>query len=153
MSKKETLMRELESAYNEFYETIKDVSPEDFLVKWQDGRWGLREIAAHHAGWLGKFAGDMERMARGEQLANEDVDVEAMDETFAEHTKGKVKDEVLFELQQAVNAFLDAAEKIPDDLYEEDGGLEPMFQAAGITHFRQHLAEIQQWRDAGRSAA
>jgi hypothetical protein len=154
MASKEALLQELESAYNEFYETVRDIDPNDFLVKWQDGRWGVREIAEHHAGWLGTFAGALEKLARGEPASLDETEAAKMDEVFAEHAQGKQKDEVLFELEQAVRSFIEAAEKVPDGLYESNGSIDMMFHAAGITHFREHMAEIKDWQASiGRSAA
>lgn len=153
MSSKQELMRQLDAAYREFRSTFEDLSEHEFEVKWLDHRWGVRGIAAHHAGWLGQFAGGLERMSRGERPSPPGVDwtdVQHWNDIFAEHARGKHKDEVLNELDHALQAFKEAAEKVPDDRFGEGKTAHTMFNNGGITHFKEHVAMIRAWRSGKR---
>jgi hypothetical protein len=148
MSRQE-LIDELDRAYGEFMAAVDDLEERSFENKWLDGRWGVREIVAHITGWHGKLASGLERMARGERPSPEGEDwndTQPYNETFAQHAKGKVKEEVLSELASAVEAFKSAAQRAPDETFEEGRTGYRMFHGAGIDHFREHLRTVQEWR-------
>jgi hypothetical protein len=154
MTTKEQLIRDLDEAYREFRSTVEDLDERTFENKWLDGKWGVREIAAHITGWHGKLGSALERMARGEKPVPEGEDWSRPDgynETFAEHAKGKQRDEVLAELDAAVQSFKEAARKVPDDRFGEGKTANRIFDGAGITHFREHTEMVRNWQ--GQPAA
>lgn len=149
MSMKEELIDELDRAHQEFRSAVEDLDEHTFETKWQDGRWGVREVTAHLTGWHGKLASALERMARGEKPVPEGEDWSKADEfnaIFAEHAKGKQRDEVLAELQAAVASFKEAAMKVPDERYGDGKTANKLFEGAGIGHFREHAEAIRAWR-------
>jgi len=155
MSSKQQLMDQLDIAYREFRSTFEDLDNHEFDVKWLDSRWGVREIVAHHVGWLGQFAGGLERMSRGERPSLPGVDwtdVQRWNDIFAEHTMGKHKSEVLNELEDALHAFKEAAARVPEDRFGEGKTANKMFDRAGISHFKEHTAMIRAWRLAQPAA-
>ena len=150
MGTKQELIAELRTAHHAFRSTLDGLDERQFDTKWLDGRWGAREIVAHHTGWLGQLGGGLERMARGERPTPEGVDwteVDHWNETFAEHAKGKQKNEVLDELEHAMASFIEAANKLPDDRFGEGSTAAKMFDAAGISHFRESASVIRRWRE------
>jgi hypothetical protein len=149
MSTKEELIKQLDEAHREFRSTVEDLDEHTFDTKWLDNKWGAREIVAHITGWHGKLASGLEHMARGEKPVPEGEDWSNSDpfnETFAEHVKGKQRDEVLAELEHAVESFKAAARKVPDDRYGEGKTANRLFDGAGIVHFREHAEMIRNWR-------
>lgn len=149
MSFRQKLSQELDDAYQEFLSAVHDLDEHTFERKWLDGRWGVREIVAHHTGWFGQLGGGLERMARGEKPTPEGVDwtdVQPWNERFAQHAKGKLKGAVLDELAHAVTAFMEAATRLPDDRFVEGKTVHKMFDAAGISHFRESSAMVRRWR-------
>ena len=154
MPSKQELIDQLDTAYRKFRSTLEGLDEHEFDVKWLDRRWGVREIVAHHVGWLGQFAGGLERMSRGERpsLPGTDwTDIQRWNDTFAEHTMGKHKEEVLNELENALYAFKEAAARVSDDRFGEGKTANKMFDRAGISHFREHTTMIRAWR-AGQRA-
>lgn len=61
MSERERLIQELDQTYQEFASTLEGLG-EAQLRSQVAGKWGIREIAAHLADWLG----GLERMSRGQ---------------------------------------------------------------------------------------
>lgn len=152
LATKERLITDLDAAYQRFVEEIADLDERSFERKWLDGRWGVREIAAHHTGWLGQLAGGLERMSRGERPAEEGAgwtDTDAWNERFAERAKGKRKEQVIEELRAALESFKEAARKLPDERFEEGKTAEKMFEAAGISHFDESAQMVREWRAEG----
>ena len=151
MSTRDELVDRLYQAYAEFRSTLDGLDEVEFETKWLDGRWGVREIAAHHAGWLGQLGGGLERMSRGEKPAPEGVDwtdVQHWNDIFAHHAMGKRQSEVLSELAHALDAFKEAAVKVPEERYGEGKTANKMFDLAGISHFKEHAAMIRAWRES-----
>lgn len=154
MVSKRELMDQLNATYQQFRSTFEDLNEHEFDVKWLDRRWGVREIVAHHVGWLGQFAGGLERMSRGERPSPPGVDwtdVQHWNDIFAEHAMGKHKHEILNELEHALDAFREAAARVPDDRFGEGKTANKMSDRAGISHFREHTAMIRAWRSGQRA--
>ena len=145
---KEDLLKELDSSYTNFLSSVATVDEPEFFTKWLDGRWGVREIVAHHTGWLGQFAGGLNRVSRGQKLRPADrVDwheIDTWNETFTEHAKGKGKDQVMNELEQAKASFEEAMIALPEGQIAEET-LKKITNSAGTRHFREHVVFIRQW--------
>lgn len=150
MTTRAQLIAELDEAYGEFRTAADGLDEHHFEKKWLDGHWGVREIVAHVAGWLGQLGAGMERMSRGEKPAVEGerpwTDVDAWNAVFARHAMGKRQDEVLHELEQALKAFRAGAMKLPDDRFGEGKTANRMFGAGGAPHLREHAGILRQWR-------
>jgi len=89
------------------------------------------------------------RLARGEPPTPPGEgwnDVDGLNQTFAQHAKGKLREEVLFELERAVEHFKQAADKLPDSEFEDEKVARKLMERAGIRHFRQHADMIRAWR-------
>lgn len=151
MSTKQQLLNDLDEAYREFRSAVEGLSEIEFERKWIDGRWGVREVVAHHTGWLGQLGGGLERMSRGEKPMPEGVDwmdVQGWNDTFAHHAMGKRRHAVLYELEQALQAFKQAADGVPEERFAEGKTASRMFDLAGISHFRESADMVRRWREA-----
>jgi hypothetical protein len=149
MTSRDELIQRLNAAYQDYRSTIDDLDESQFERKWLDDRWGVREITAHITGWLGTLAGGLERMSRGERPAPEGQDWTVPDpynETFAQHAKGKKRDQVFHELENGMQSFKAAAMKVPEERYGEGKTANRIFDGAGIEHFTEHAAVIRLWR-------
>lgn len=149
MSSKQRLLNDLDEAYREFLSAVEGLDEIEFETKWLDGQWGVREIVAHHTGWLGQLGGGLERMGRGERPTPEGVDwtdVQHWNDTFARHAMGKRRHEVLFELEQALQTFKEAGAKLPEERFGEGKTASRMFDLAGISHLRESAAMVRRWR-------
>ncbi len=152
---RQLLLAELDQAHQEFRSLVEDLDELQFERKWIDKRWGVREIAAHIAGWHGKLGAGLERMQRGERPVPEGENwehVDGMNAVFAEHAKGKRKAEILEELDDAVRHFKEAAMRLPEDRFQEGKTARRMVDLAGIGHFGEHNEMIRNWRGQMASA-
>lgn len=152
---RQQLLDDLDQAYREFRSLVGDLEEQQFERKWIDNRWGVREVAAHIAGWHGKLGAGLERMQRGERPVPEGEnweDVDGMNAVFAEHAKGKRRQEILEQLDDAVRHFKDAAMRLPEDRFREGKTARRMMDLAGISHFREHSEMIRNWRGQVASA-
>jgi CBS domain-containing protein len=153
-STKQELIQQLDRAYREFRSTVEDLDERAFETKWLDDRWGVREIVAHITGWHGTLSKGLERLARGEKAVPEGEnwsDTDPANDTFADHAKGKTKDQVLHELDAAVQSFKDAAGRVPDHRFGEGKTANQIFDGAGIEHFAEHTKMIRSWREYNNS--
>jgi hypothetical protein len=153
MSSRDHLVGELDAAHHELLEAVSGLGEHEFEEKWLDRRWGVREIVAHIAGWLGQLGAGLERMSRGERPELEGElpwsEVDKWNEVFASHAKGKRHHEILGELNHAMDSFKQAAAKLPEERFEPGKTAVRMFDVAGIGHFREHAEMVRAWR--GRS--
>jgi hypothetical protein len=155
MTSRDILINELDAAHQEFLEAVSGLGEHEFEEKWLDKRWGVREISAHLAGWLGQLGAGLERMSRSERPELEAelpwTEVDKWNEVFASHAKGKRHHQILDELNRALESFKKAAAKLPEERFEPGKTAVKMFDAAGIEHFREHAEMVREWRR--RSAA
>jgi hypothetical protein len=149
VSSKQQLLNDLYEAYREFLSTVDGLGEIEFETKWVDGRWGVREIVAHHTGWLGQLGGGLERMGRGERPTPDGVDwteVDRWNAIFAEHARGKRQGEVLSELEHALRVFKEAAQKLPEERFGDGKTASRMVDLAGISHFKESAEMVRRWR-------
>jgi len=138
----------LDSAYQEFRSVVDGLDESTFQESWLDGRWGVREIVAHIAGWLREVAVGLERMGKGKRPAPEGSDWNAFqrwNDKFAAEAAGKGKEELLRELERSVAHFKAMGEKLPDDRFAEGKTASGFFRNVGSAHFREHAAMIRAW--------
>ena len=144
------LLTELDTAYRQFLQAVSGLNEVDFEKKWLDQRWGVREISAHIAGWLGQLGAGMERMSRNERPQTEHelswTEVDKWNKVFASHARGKRSQQILDELDHAVGSFKRSAIKLPEERFEEGKTADRMFDLAGISHFREHIVMVSTWR-------
>lgn len=143
----------LESAYREFRTLVDGIDEASFEEKWLDGRWGVREIVAHIAGWLREMGAGLERLSRGERPAPEGVDwsdFQRWNDLFAQEAQGKSKTEVLRELDDEVARFTGYAAQLPEERFAPGKTANKIVQGAGTGHFHTHTAMIRGWLEHGR---
>jgi hypothetical protein len=151
MTTRDTLIQQLDAAYEDYRSAIDGLGEHEFEKKWLDNAWGAREITAHITGWLGQLGAGLERMSRGERPQPEGEmswtdEGDAWNAKFAEHAKGKKHDQVLHELESGMDSFKKAAMLVPEDRYGEGKTTNRIFDGAGIVHFKEHADMIREWR-------
>jgi len=150
MASKQDELRLHEDAYREFRSLVGAVDPVLFEERWLDGRWGVREIVAHLAGWHRELADGFERMLRGERPTPEGVDltdIQHWNDIFAAAARDKDKAQILAEFDAQVERFRNLAAQLPDDRFGSSKTANKMFERAGTGHLRLHAAIIRRWLD------
>ena len=148
MPSKQDELRWHEEAYRDFRSLVDGIDPARFEERWLDGRWGVREIVAHLAGWHRELATAFERMAGGERPAPESVDwtdTQHWNDIFAAGAQGKGKAQMLGELDKEVARFRRLAEQLPDERFGPNKTASNIVERAGTGHFRTHAAMIRGW--------
>jgi hypothetical protein len=149
MISRDGLIQQLDAAYQDYRSAIDGLDEHHFETKWLDGQWGVREITAHITGWLGQLSAGLERMSRGERPAPEGEDWTVPDPynaKFAEHAKGKKREQILHELESGMQSFKKAAMMVPEERYVEGKTAHLIFNGAGIVHFKEHADMVRDWR-------
>jgi hypothetical protein len=149
MTFRDELIQRLDAAYEDYRSAIEGLDERQIEAKWLDGKWGVREITAHITGWLGQLSAGLERMGRGERPSPEGEDWSVPDSynaTFAEHAKGKQREQILHELESGMDSFKKAAMTVPEERYVEGKTAHQIFNGAGIEHFKEHADMIREWR-------
>jgi hypothetical protein len=148
LSSKQDELRWHKEAYREFRSLVEEVDEQRFEDRWLDGRWGVREIVWHLAGWHRELSMGLERMGRGERPAPEGVDwgdVQHWNDIFAAEAQGKHKAQVLQELDDQVARFRNLAEQLPADRFGPGKTASRILDSTGTSHFRTHAAMIGDW--------
>ena len=147
MTEPEELLQEFEANHDEFREAVDGLSDQAAAEVWC-GKWGVREITAHVAGWESTMAQVLQRLARGERPSADAIDITDTDgsnETFAEQAAGKSFGEALRELEQARGAFADAIRAMPLDRLTKGRTGRRIIETM-TNHPADHTAEIVAWR-------
>lgn len=144
---KQELLIDLDASYGRFRSLVEPLDEEAFTERWF-GRWGVRQIVAHLAGWHRELGGGLERMGRGEKATPEGVDwddVDGWNERFAASIGRKSKGQLLQELETAVARFKAVAAALPEERFEAGKTAARMVDRAGISHFETHAGRIEEW--------
>jgi len=150
MSEKDTLLHDAETAFTELRESLAGLD-EERLGRVFLGTWGAREIVVHVSGWHRAMIPAFARLGRGESPFPEGVsydDYDAWNARFVEDKKGVPAASVLAELDASHRAFVAAASALPDKHFADGETARSLLEGAGAPHYREHAAQIREWRAA-----
>ena len=146
-SEKATLLRDADQAFAELRESIQGLSDEEMRRVWL-GSWGVREILIHVSGWHDEMISALGRVGQGQTgyPAGTYDDFNAWNARFVDRKAGVKPADVVAELDASHRAFVAAAAQVPDALFAPGGPARDPFEGAGAGHYREHAAQIRQWR-------
>ncbi len=145
---RDELITRLNESFQELVAAVEDLSDEQMTRIWF-GDWGAREILAHVAGWHWEMEQALQRISRGERPVPEGVDyndADAWNAKFASGASGKSGAEVLEDLRASKQAFVAAAQKVPEDRFAEGRAAARILETTGFGHYAEHLPPIREWR-------
>jgi len=150
MSDKSAVLHDANEAYAELRQAIDGVSDEAMGRVWL-GTWGVREIVIHISGWHREAIPGFARLARGEAVPYAPGtydDFDGWNARFVEAKRGVKAAEVLAELDASHRDFMAAAAALPDAQLAPESAGRGLFDGTGAGHYREHAAQIRQWRQA-----
>jgi hypothetical protein len=148
MADKHKLLREADEAHEELKEAIGGLDEARMSQVWL-GAWGAREIAIHISGWHRELIPAFARLARNQPPYPEGVsydDFDAWNAQFVEARRHAKLGDVLAELDGSHRDFVSAAAALPDEHFTEGSPARELFEGAGAPHYREHAAQIREWR-------
>jgi hypothetical protein len=147
MSDKDTLLRQAEDAFIELRQAVEGLSDEEMCRVWL-GSWGVREILIHISGWHDAMIPAFANIANGAAPYPSGTydDFDAWNARFVDRKSGVKSADVLTELDLSHRRFVGAAAMLPDAHFAPGGGARDPFDGAGAGHYREHAAQIREWR-------
>ncbi len=144
------LLKTLDDELAGFLDTIDGPSDERMTQVWY-GEWSVRDILAHAAGWHREEAGMLERMARGERpwpdgSGHPYNEGDAWNARFVEKWHTASPATILEELKASKDAYVATARQLPEERFQEGRTAYRLLQEGCIDHYRDHAAQIRDWR-------
>jgi hypothetical protein len=151
MSDKAELLREADEAFAGLHRAFDGLADEQMDQVWL-GSWGVREILIHIAGWHRAMVPAFAHIGRGEApyAAGTYDDFDAWNARFVEAKNGVKNVDVLAELDASHRDFVAAAAALPEPHLAKDAAARDLFDGAGPGHYREHAAQIREWRAGSR---
>jgi hypothetical protein len=150
MSDRSALLREADEAFAELHEAVAGLGDEAMSRVWL-GTWGVREILIHISGWHREAIAGFARIARGESAPYPPGtydDFDAWNARFVAQKAGVKATDVADEVQVSHRDFVAAAAALPEPHLAPGGPARDLFDGSGPGHYREHAAQIRQWREA-----
>jgi hypothetical protein len=147
MSDKATLLRDADETFKELRGSVDGLGEEDFGREWL-GTWGVREILVHISGWHREMIPGFARIGRGEAPHPTGTydDFDAWNARFVEGKTGVKPREILDELDASHRDLMVAARAMPEAHLATGGAARDLFDGVGPGHYREHAAQIREWR-------
>ena len=147
MSEKSTLLHDADQAFTELRGAIEGLSNDEMRRVWL-GSWGVREILIHISGWHDEMTTALGRIGQGHAgyPAGTYDDFDAWNARFVDRKAGVKPADVVTELEASHRAFIAAAAQVPEALFAPGGAARDPYDGAGAGHYREHAAQIRQWR-------
>jgi hypothetical protein len=151
MSDKAVLLKDTEEAFGELHRTIEGLTEEEAGRVWL-GTWGVREILIHISGWHDAMADALDNVAKGRPGYAEGMydDYDAWNARFVADRAGVKLADVMAELDTSHRRMVDAARAVPDAQFAEGAAARGPIEGAGAGHYREHSAQIREWRATAR---
>ncbi|HEY7677034.1 MAG TPA: maleylpyruvate isomerase N-terminal domain-containing protein [Candidatus Methylomirabilis sp.] len=143
------LVAELDAAFAELKATVAGLDDAARGVVMQ-GRWTVKDILAHIAGWHREMTPALERLARGEKAIPDGAnynDFDAWNARFVEARRGMTPAQVEAELHESFAAFRAALLAVPEARRQPGRTAGKIAQDAGFEHYRHHASQIRRWRE------
>jgi len=151
MADKQKLVREADEAFGELREAISGLDEAAMKKVWL-GTWGAREIVIHVSGWHRELIPAFGRLGQHQTPYPEGVsydDFDAWNARFVEAKRNVTLSDILSELEASHHDFMAAATTLPDEYFAAGAPAREMFEGAGAPHYREHAAQIREWREKG----
>ena len=147
MSEKSALLQDADQAFTELRGAIEGLSDDEMRRVWL-GSWGVREILIHISGWHDEMIPALGRIGQGQaRLPGRHLRRLRRVERALRRPRAGVKPaDVVAELEASHRAFVAAAAAVPEALFAPGGAARDSFDGAGAGHYREHTAQIRQWR-------
>ena len=144
------LLKTLDDEFAGFLDTIDGLSDERMTNVWY-GEWSVRDILAHIVGWHREEAGMLERMPSGERPWPEGSghpynEGDAWNARFVEKWHTASPATILEELKDSKDEYVAAARLLPEERFREGRTAYRLLQEGSIDHYRDHAAQIRDWR-------
>jgi hypothetical protein len=148
LSDKGAILKLLDREHQNLRQAIDGLDESQLSRVWF-GDWSVKDIIAHVLGWEREMTGALQRLARGEGPIPEGVDYSNIDEWNAKLALEMAPigaATVLATWRQVHMNYAKAAKAVPDDQYGEDKTVNRLLQLSGFGHYREHAAQIHEWR-------
>ncbi|HYB43944.1 MAG TPA: ClbS/DfsB family four-helix bundle protein [Candidatus Methylomirabilis sp.] len=152
MGDRDKVVRDADEAYGELRESVTGLDDGQLHRVWL-GTWGVREILIHISGWHREMIPALQRLGRGEPAYPEGIsydDYDGWNARFVDAKKSARSTEVLAELEASHRGFMKAAEALSDEQLAAGAPARELFDGVGPAHYREHAAQIREWRRADR---
>jgi hypothetical protein len=112
------------------------------------GTWGVRQIVAHIVGWHREMMPALARLARGEPPYAEGIydDFDRWNARFVDERKDVASADLLREMDRSHRDFVHAVEQLSDEALAAGGAARGLVDGVGVAHYREHAAQIADWR-------
>ena len=149
MSDKTAFVRETEAAYADLQQAVSGLTEDRMASRWL-GTWGVREILAHLAGWHHEIIPALQRVGQGEPPypAGTYDDFDAWNARFVEGRDGVKATKILTELAASHRGLVAAASALSDEHFAPGATARELIDGVGAQHYREHAAQIREWRQA-----
>jgi hypothetical protein len=148
MADKQKLLRDADEAFGELREAISGLDEARMSRVWL-GTWGVREILIHVSGWHREMIPAFGRVGRHETPFAPGVsydDYDAWNARFVETQRHARLADVLAELDASHRDYVAAAAALSEEQFAAGSPARELFEGAGAPHYREHAAQIRQWR-------
>ena len=151
MEARQDIIQATEQEYAKLRAAIDGLGEAKMSEVWL-GTWGVREIMAHVAGWHVEMLPALERLARGEEpyVKGTYDDFDRWNARFVDARKDVATGDILREADRSHRDFVRAARRLSDENLAAGQAAHGLVDGVGAAHYREHAAQILEWR--GRAA-
>jgi len=151
MGDKQKVLQEAADSYGELREAVTGLDEAQTRRVWL-GTWGVKEILIHISGWDREIAPAFARIERGEMAYAPGIydDFDSWNARFVEAGKHAQHAEILADLEASHRALVTAVTALGDEHFGVGAPARELLEATGARHYREHAAQIRQWRSDAR---
>jgi hypothetical protein len=154
MDAKKQLLEQAEQEYAALKTAIADLNETDMRQVWL-GHWSVRDILAHIAGWHAEMIPALGRLQRGEapypDRAYDDAD--GWNARFVAARRECATNDLVREMDASHRDLLTAVSRLPEASFAEGQPAAGLVDGVAGAHYREHAAQIRQWRQRWRAAS
>jgi hypothetical protein len=153
MDDKQAALRAADEAFRELSEAVAGLEEPQMTKRWL-GSWGVREILIHASGWQREMLPALLRIGRGEPPYPPGVsydDADGWNAQFVDARPTVTATQAWQELAASHRDFVSVAAELPAGHWAKGAPARELFDGCVPGHYREHAAQIIEWRRSNRS--
>jgi hypothetical protein len=141
------LLERAEQEYAGLKTAIADLNEGEMRQVWL-GHWSVRDILAHLTGGHAEMIPALERLRRGEAPYPDGAydDTDGWNARFVAARRDRSTGDLVREMDTSHRDLLNAVSRLPEASFADDQSAAGLVDGVAGGHYREHAAQIHQWR-------
>jgi hypothetical protein len=145
---REEFLTASEIAFERLMTPSRGIKPEQMELPMADGKWSLKDLAAHLIFWNSLVVKALEARYHGEDFDwSAYSDFDKWNAEAVEKMRGETLKRVMYEMRVTHSAAIEIVRRLPEDKILEGGEVPVWLCEIVLDHYEHHIPQVEKWAE------